>query len=42
MGFNEGIVDRNDIDVIVLNGISEDDTSNAAEAVDSNFDWRHC
>jgi hypothetical protein len=41
VGFYERIVDGNDIDIIVLNGISEDDTTNAAETVDSNLDWRH-
>jgi hypothetical protein len=42
VGFNERIVDSNDIDVIVLNGISEDNTTNAAETVDSNLDRHDC
>jgi hypothetical protein len=38
---NEGIIDGNDVDVIVLNGISEDNTPNTAEAIDANLDWCH-
>jgi len=41
VGFNEGIVDSDDVDVIVLNGISIDDTTNAAEAVDTDLCWTH-
>jgi hypothetical protein len=41
VGFNERIVDGDDIDVIVLDSVSEDDTTNAAETVDSNLDGRH-
>lgn len=41
MGFNEGIVDSDDVDVIVLNGISEDNTTNAAETVDTDLRLTH-
>ena len=41
MGFNERIVDSNNVDVIVLNVISEDNTTNAAETVDSNLGGCH-
>jgi hypothetical protein len=41
MGFNERIVDGNDINLVVLNGISEDDTTNAAKTVDTNFCRSH-
>ena len=41
MGFDERIIDSDDIDIIVLNGISEDDTANAAETVDTYLDGRH-
>jgi hypothetical protein len=41
VGFNEGIVDSDDVDVIVLNGISEDDTTNAAETVDTDLCLTH-
>ena len=42
VGFNEGIVDGNNINVIVLNGISKDNTANAAKTVDSNLDRHDC
>lgn len=42
-GLNEGVVDRNDVDVIVLDGVAEDDTADTAKSVDANlddhFDW---
>jgi hypothetical protein len=38
---NERIIDSYDVDVIVLNGISEDDTANTTEAVDANLYWCH-
>jgi hypothetical protein len=41
VGFNERIVDSDDFDVIVLDGISEDDTTNAAETIDANLDGSH-
>lgn len=37
-GVNEGVVDSDDIDLAVLNGIAEDDTANAAETVDTSLD----
>jgi len=41
VGFNEGIVDSDDVDIIMLDGISEDDTTNTTEAIDSNLYWSH-
>jgi glycosyltransferase involved in cell wall biosynthesis len=41
VGFNERIVDSDDFDVIVLDGISEDNTTNAAETIDANLDGSH-
>jgi len=41
VGFNEGIVDGDDVDVVVLNGISEDETTNAAETVDTDLCLAH-
>jgi hypothetical protein len=41
VGFNERIVDSDDVDIIVLNSISEDDTTDTTEAVDSNLYWSH-
>jgi hypothetical protein len=41
MRLNEWIVDSNDIDILVLNGITEDDTTNTTEAIDSDLDWSH-
>jgi hypothetical protein len=38
LGLNERIVDSNDLNLRVLNGIAEDDTANAAEAVDADLD----
>jgi len=38
---NEGIVDGNDIDFVVLNSIAEDDTANTTETVDSDLGWCH-
>lgn len=42
-GLNEGVVDSNDVDVIVLDRVAEDDTANTAKSVDANlddhFDW---
>jgi hypothetical protein len=38
---NEWIVDSNDIDAVKLNSISEDDTANATEAIDSDLGWGH-
>lgn len=41
VGFNERIVDGDDVDIIVLDGIAEDDTTNAAESVDANLGGSH-
>jgi len=38
---NEWIVDSDDLDVVELNGIAEDDTSNASETVDSDLGNSH-
>ena len=40
-GINERIVDSNNADVIVLNGISEDNTANTTKAIDADFYWCH-
>jgi len=41
VGFNERIVDGDDVDVVVLNSIAEDDTTDAAETVDANLCGSH-
>ncbi len=41
MGFNERIIDGDNVDIVVLNCVSEDDTTNAAETIDSHFDRGH-
>lgn len=41
MGFNEGIVDSDNVDVVVLNSIAEDDTTDAAESIDANLGRSH-
>ena len=41
VGLNEGIVDGNDLDIGVLDGIAENNAANATEAVDSNLDGSH-
>jgi hypothetical protein len=38
---NEGVVDGDNVDVIVLNGIAEDDATDTTEAVDADLDWCH-
>jgi hypothetical protein len=38
LGLNEGVVDGNDLDLRVLNGIAEDDAANTAETVDADLD----
>jgi len=38
---NKGIVDGDDLDVLMLEGVAEDNTSNAAEAIDADLQrWR--
>ena len=41
VGLNERVVDGDDINLAVLNGISEDDATNAAKAVNSNLGDSH-
>jgi hypothetical protein len=41
LGLNEGVVDSNDLDIRVLNGIAEDDTTDTAETVDADLDRSH-
>jgi hypothetical protein len=38
---NERVVDSDDLNVIVLDGIAEDNTTDTTEAVDSDLDWSH-
>lgn len=40
-GLNEGVVDSDNIDVVKLDGIAEDNASNATEAVDSDLCGSH-
>lgn len=42
MWLNEWIVDGDNVDIIVLNSVSEDDTADTTETVDSDLDWCHC
>lgn len=41
VSLNEGVVDGDNLNVGVLDSVAEDDTSNAAEAVDADLD-NHC
>jgi hypothetical protein len=34
---NEGVVDGDNVHIVMLNGIAEDDTANATEAVDTSL-----
>jgi hypothetical protein len=38
---NEGVVDSNNLDVGVLDGIAEDDTADTTETVDADLDGSH-
>jgi hypothetical protein len=38
---NERIIDSYDVDVIVLDGISEDNTSDTTEAINADLYWCH-
>lgn len=40
-GLNEGIVDGNDGELGLLESVAEHDTTNSAEAVDSDLDGSH-
>lgn len=42
LDLNEGVVDGDNLDVVVLDGVAEDDTANAAETVDANLGGSHC
>jgi hypothetical protein len=35
---DEWVVDRNNVDIVMLDGIAEDDPSNTTEAVDSDLE----
>src|SRR5690242_159933 len=41
VGFNERIVDSDNLNVIVLDSIAEDDTANTTETVNTDLDWCH-
>lgn len=41
MWLNERVVDGDNIDIIVLNSVTEDNASDTAETVNSNLDWCH-
>jgi hypothetical protein len=41
LGLNEGIIDGNDLDIAVLDGVAEHDTANSAKAIDADLDG-HC
>ena len=41
MNLNEGVVDGDNVDVVVLDSISEDDTTDTTETVDANLDGSH-
>lgn len=38
LGLNEGVVDGNDLDIVVLDGIAEDNTADTAKSVDADLD----
>jgi hypothetical protein len=38
MGLNEGVVHSDDLDIVVLDGIAEDNAANATETVDADLD----
>lgn len=37
-GLNEGVVDSNDLDVGVIDGVAEDDTTDTAKSVNADLD----
>ena len=41
VGFNERIIDGDNVDIVMLNGISEDNTTDTPETVDSDLCWCH-
>jgi hypothetical protein len=38
---NEWIVNSDDVDIVVLDGIAEDNATNTTEAIDSDLCWCH-
>jgi hypothetical protein len=38
VGLDEGVVDSGDEDIVVLDGVTEDNPANATEAVDTDLD----
>jgi hypothetical protein len=38
---NEGVVDSNNLDLGVLDGVAEDDAADTTETVDANLDGSH-
>jgi hypothetical protein len=38
LGLDERVIDSDDLDIAVLDGVAEDDTANSAEAIDANLD----
>ena len=38
LGLNEGVVDGNDLNIAVLDGIAEDNATDTAETVDADLD----
>jgi len=42
VGLDERVVDSNDLDIVVLDSVAEDDSSNTTEAVDSDLDDHIC
>lgn len=41
MRLNEGVVDSNNLDLGVLDGVAEDDTADTTETVDADLDGSH-
>lgn len=41
LSVNEWIVDSDNVNVIVLNSVSENETADTTETVDSDFNWCH-
>jgi hypothetical protein len=41
VNLNEGVVDGDNVDVVVLNSIAEDDTADTTETVDANLNGSH-
>jgi hypothetical protein len=42
LGLNEGVVHGDDLNVVVLNGIAEDNAADTAEAIDADLDSHIC